>query len=80
MSARQQNGTAAQNALASLCSAYWYPLYAYVRGRGKSPHDAEDLTQEFPAFSGEELFAQREPRQRQVSLFSVSQPEPFLGQ
>ncbi len=47
MSARQQNGTAAQNALASLCSAYWYPLYAYVRGRGKSPHDAEDLTQEF---------------------------------
>ncbi|NCO42181.1 MAG: RNA polymerase subunit sigma-24 [Armatimonadetes bacterium CG_4_10_14_3_um_filter_66_18] len=34
-------------ALASLCEAYWYPLYAYVRRRGYSPDDAEDLTQEF---------------------------------
>lgn len=34
-------------ALAALCEAYWYPLYAYVRRRGYSPDDAEDLTQEF---------------------------------
>lgn len=26
---------------------YWYPLYVYVRGQGQSPHDAQDLTQEF---------------------------------
>jgi RNA polymerase sigma-70 factor (ECF subfamily) len=37
----------AQNALAKLCSTYWYPLYAYVRRRGQSPEDAQDLTQEF---------------------------------
>ena len=30
----------------TLCRAYWYPLYAYVRGSGCSPHDAQDLTQE----------------------------------
>lgn len=30
-----------------LCSEYWLPLYAYVRRRGYSPADAEDLTQEF---------------------------------
>jgi RNA polymerase sigma factor (sigma-70 family) len=34
-------------ALERLCSAYWYPLYAFVRRSGHSPEDAEDLTQEF---------------------------------
>jgi RNA polymerase sigma-70 factor (ECF subfamily) len=34
-------------ALEAICRAYWYPLYAYVRRCGKSPHDAQDLTQEF---------------------------------
>jgi RNA polymerase sigma-70 factor (ECF subfamily) len=34
-------------ALAQLCEAYWYPLYAYVRRQGRTPHDAQDLTQEF---------------------------------
>jgi RNA polymerase sigma factor (sigma-70 family) len=37
----------AQDALAKLCQTYWYPLYAYVRRRGHSPHDSQDLTQEF---------------------------------
>src|SRR5262245_26085439 len=37
----------ASEALEQLCRAYWYPLYAYVRRRGFSPEDAEDLTQEF---------------------------------
>lgn len=34
-------------ALEILCRTYWYPLYAYVRGSGHSPEDAQDLTQEF---------------------------------
>lgn len=34
-------------ALGSLCEAYWFPLYAYVRRSGKSSHDAEDLVQGF---------------------------------
>ena len=34
-------------ALETLCRAYWYPLYAYVRRRGLSPLDAQDVTQEF---------------------------------
>jgi RNA polymerase sigma-70 factor (ECF subfamily) len=37
----------AQSALDSLCRAYWFPLYAYVRRRGYSSEDAADLTQEF---------------------------------
>jgi RNA polymerase sigma factor (sigma-70 family) len=34
-------------ALQQLCNAYWYPLYAYIRWRGSSPEDAQDLTQGF---------------------------------
>lgn len=37
----------ARQALETLCSTYWYPLYAYVRYRGNSAEDAKDLTQEF---------------------------------
>jgi len=37
----------AHRALEHLCTAYWYPLYAFVRRQGHSPHDAQDLTQEF---------------------------------
>ncbi len=39
--------TRAHHALSKLCEGYWYPLYAYVRRRGHSPEDAQDLTQEF---------------------------------
>ena len=38
---------AAADALESLCAAYWFPLYAYVRRHGFSNEDAEDLTQTF---------------------------------
>ena len=34
-------------ALATLCEAYWYPLYYYVRRCGYRAEEAQDLTQEF---------------------------------
>jgi len=34
-------------ALAGLCEAYWYPLYAFVRRRGSRHEEAADLTQAF---------------------------------
>src|ERR1043165_6326 len=45
--AGQKDTNCAQEALERLCQTYWYPLYAYVRQRGHSPEDAQDLTQEF---------------------------------
>jgi RNA polymerase sigma factor (sigma-70 family) len=37
----------ARDALEKLCRNYWLPIYAFVRRQGHSPHDAQDLTQEF---------------------------------
>ncbi len=42
-------GERSKRALEELCGTYWYPLYAYVRRRGHSREDAEDLTQSFLA-------------------------------
>jgi RNA polymerase sigma-70 factor (ECF subfamily) len=47
LAARDQHSPQAQQALAELCRTYWYPLYAYIRRRGNTPPDAEDLTQGF---------------------------------
>jgi len=47
LAARDGSESQAQLALASLCEAYWVPLYAYVRRRGHSAEDASDLTQAF---------------------------------
>jgi len=38
---------AAQAALSTLCEAYWYPLYAFIRRWGADPDTARDLTQAF---------------------------------
>jgi RNA polymerase sigma-70 factor (ECF subfamily) len=43
------DSTAARVALETLCETYWYPLYAYLRRRGTSADDAQDLTQGFLA-------------------------------
>lgn len=46
--AAAQNDTGeGKAALAKLCQVYWYPLYAFARRHGYSPHDAQDLTQGF---------------------------------
>lgn len=37
----------ARAALEELCSAYWYPLYAFIRRKGNDPDRALDLTQDF---------------------------------
>jgi RNA polymerase sigma factor (sigma-70 family) len=47
LSAREKHSPQSAAALETLCRTYWYPLYAYLRRQGRSPHDAQDLTQGF---------------------------------
>jgi RNA polymerase sigma factor (sigma-70 family) len=37
----------ARAALAELCGAYWYPIYAFIRRKGYDPDKAHDLTQDY---------------------------------
>ena len=49
LAAGDPQSPASARALETLCRTYWFPLYAFVRRRGCSPEDAQDLTQEFLA-------------------------------
>jgi RNA polymerase sigma-70 factor (ECF subfamily) len=42
-----EDSAAAREALSELCQTYWYPLYCFIRRQGRTPHEAEDLTQGF---------------------------------
>jgi RNA polymerase sigma-70 factor (ECF subfamily) len=60
----QTNPDASRAALAQLCETYWPPLYAYLRARGHSKHDAQDLTQDFFAYLIERKIYTRADRQK----------------
>jgi RNA polymerase sigma factor (sigma-70 family) len=47
LAAGDKESPEAGRALEELCRTYWFPLYAYVRRRGHSKEDSEDLTQAF---------------------------------
>jgi RNA polymerase sigma factor (sigma-70 family) len=47
LAAARRESSESAAAMESLCQAYWYPLYAYVRRCGQTHADAQDLTQEF---------------------------------
>jgi RNA polymerase sigma factor (sigma-70 family) len=66
-------------ALEQLCRAYWYPLYAYVRRRGHSPEEAEDLTQDFVARLLEKDYLRRaDPARGKFRSFLLSALKNFL--
>lgn len=47
LAAGQRGSAGAEDALARLCSSYWYPVFAFVRRQGYPSHEAQDLTQGF---------------------------------
>src|SRR5260370_18156929 len=70
----------AEAAMERLCRTYWYPLYAYVRRRGYSAEDGQDLTQEFFARLLEKNhLGQVVPGKGKFRSFRVSALNPFLA-
>lgn len=67
-------------ALAHLCAEYWYPLYAYARRRGHSPHDAQDLTQSFimEVIEGP-LLGRADPERGRFRSFMLGAMQHFLA-
>lgn len=64
LSAREKDSPQSAAALETLCRAYWYPLYAYVRRQGRNPEDAQDLTQSFFARLLEKDYLQSAAREK----------------
>jgi RNA polymerase sigma-70 factor (ECF subfamily) len=49
LAAKRRHDPGGPEAFARLCERYYEPLYGYLRRRGESPEDAQDLTQGFIA-------------------------------
>ena len=70
----------AEAALAELCRGYWAPLYAFVRSRGHTVHDAQDLTQSFFAYLLEHRVYARANRQKgRFRSFLLASLKNFLA-
>lgn len=69
----------ASEALARLCRAYWYPLYAHVRRQGHSVSDAQDLTQAFFARLLEHKYLRlADPNRGRFRTFLLSSLKNFI--
>ena len=50
LSAKEGESKASRDAMNSLAQSYWQPIYAWLRGRGRSHEEAQDDTQGFFAY------------------------------
>lgn len=67
-------------ALGQLCRLCWYPLYVYVRRRGYSVEDAQDLTQQFFAHVLEKgCFGRADPARGRFRCFLLQCLQNFLN-
>jgi RNA polymerase sigma-70 factor (ECF subfamily) len=79
LAAGHKSSPGAQAALERLCKIYWYPLYAYVRRRGRSAEDAQDLTQDFFArLLRKEYLRHADPERGKFRTFLLTSLQRFL--
>ena len=70
----------ANEALAELCRAYWFPIYAFIRRRGFGPEPSRNLTQDFFARLLEKgVFAQADPARGRFRTFLRAVCADFLA-
>jgi DNA-directed RNA polymerase specialized sigma24 family protein len=69
-----------REALAELCRAYWYPLYAFIRRKGRGPEEALDLTQDyFARLLESETVAAADPLRGRFRSFLMADCSRFLA-
>jgi RNA polymerase sigma-70 factor (ECF subfamily) len=80
MRAREtQSDRSAQKALSDFCEAYWPPLYAFVRHRGHSSPEGQDLVQGFFAHLLEQNTLSRADREKgKLRTFLLGSFQNFL--
>src|SRR5213595_610660 len=77
---REMATGASHAALTRLCRDYWPPLYSFVRRRGYSPADAQDLVQGFFAFLLEsKAYAQTDRRKGKFRSFLLASLKHYLS-
>lgn len=70
----------AEEALARLCGTYWPPIYSFVRKRGLSPEQAQDLTQGFFAqLLAKNSLARADRERGRFRCFLMTSVENFLN-
>lgn len=80
LAAGEKNAPQSAEALERLCSGYWYPLYTFVRRRGYSPEDAQDLTQQFfGRFLERSSFSLADPARGRFRTFLLVSLQHFLA-
>ncbi|MGD0253380.1 MAG: RNA polymerase sigma factor [Verrucomicrobiota bacterium] len=68
------------DALEELCRTYWFPLYAYVRRRGRTKEDAEDLIQAFfAAFLAKNYLEKLSAERGRFRAFLLASLKHFLA-
>lgn len=71
--------TEAHSALGHLCQIYWYPVYGFFRREGRTPEEAEDLTQSFFAdLLQKGGFAKVHPAKGRFRSFLLASARNFL--
>jgi RNA polymerase sigma-70 factor (ECF subfamily) len=79
LGAGEEASPEAEAALTRLCQTYWLPVYAFVRKRGHSPEQAQDLTQAFFANFLEKQHVTKARRERgRFRSFLMTSVENFL--
>ncbi len=80
LAAGSQSPEDAQAALAAFCEAYWPPIYTFLRRRGYTPNDAQDLTQGFFANLLQRNFLSRADRDKgRLRTFLLGSLQHYLA-
>jgi len=77
--ASQGESGLAMQAMDDLCATYWPPIYSFLRRKGYTSHDSEDLTQQFfVRLLSSNAFSRADPAKGRFRSFLLGSLKHFL--